>query len=103
MEIILSLIAGVIGGLAAGGVLRTLDMGRLINSIAGVIGGGGAGYMMAMLSHGAPPPQDPDAPVMVATMGGLDIGIIITQLAAGGIGAGLLLAVLAGLRSLIRR
>ncbi len=39
MDLIVSLIAGVIGGNAAGAVLKPLNLGLLGNSLAGLVGG----------------------------------------------------------------
>ena len=43
MELIIGLISGAVGGNVAGGVLKNLNQGTLINSLAGVVGGGRCG------------------------------------------------------------
>jgi len=52
MELIISLIAGAVGGNAAGKALPSLNQGTLINSISGIVGGGLGGSILGML--GAP-------------------------------------------------
>ena len=40
MELLVSLISGAVGGNVAGGLLKNLNQGPLINSISGIVGGG---------------------------------------------------------------
>lgn len=81
MELIVSLIAGAVGGNAAGGVLKNLNQGTLINSIAGIVGGGLGGQILGMVGAGG------------LADGGMDIAGIIGQVASGGVGGGAALAV----------
>lgn len=81
MELIVSLIAGAVGGNAAGGVLKNLNQGTLINSIAGIVGGGLGGQILGMVGAGG------------LADGGMDIAGIIGQVASGGVGGGVGLAV----------
>lgn len=46
MELIVSLIAGAIGGNAAGGVLKPVNLGMFGNSLAGIAGGFAAGQLI---------------------------------------------------------
>jgi uncharacterized membrane protein YeaQ/YmgE (transglycosylase-associated protein family) len=67
MELIISLIAGAIGGNAAVKAIPALNQGTLINSLSGIVGGGLGGTQLGMLG----------APDMAGAMGGaagLDIG-----------------------------
>ncbi|MFT7059511.1 MAG: hypothetical protein ACJASV_002020 [Pseudorhodobacter sp.] len=81
MELIISLIAGAIGGNGAGAVLKKLNQGPLLNSILGILGGGLGGQILGMLGAGG------------AVAGGGDLGSIIGAIASGGVGGGALLAV----------
>jgi len=81
MELIIQLIAGAVGGNAAGMVLKDQSLGTVGNTIAGVVGGGIGGQILSMLMGG------------MAAGGGLDIGSIITQIAGGGAGGGALMVV----------
>ncbi len=53
MELIIQLIAGAIGGNAAGALLKRQSLGTLGNSVAGVLGGGLGGQILGMLGGGA--------------------------------------------------
>jgi uncharacterized membrane protein YeaQ/YmgE (transglycosylase-associated protein family) len=72
MELIISLIAGALGGNAAGGLLKNLSQGPLLNSILGVVGGGLGGQILGMLGAGG-----------MAAGGGMDVAGIIGALASG--------------------
>lgn len=85
MELIIGLLSGAAGGNIVAKVLKNLDQGTLINSISGVVGGGlGASLLGA---------------VGADVSGGMDVGAIISQVAGGGVGGGVVLAVVGMLRS----
>lgn len=86
MELIISLISGAIGGNVAGGLLKKLDQGTLINSLAGIVGGGLGGQILGMLGAGG------------MAEGGMDIAGILSQVASGGVGGGVLLAIVGMVR-----
>jgi len=81
MELIIGLLSGAIGGNVAGGLLKNLNQGTLINSIAGIVGGGLGSTVLSSLGAGG------------AAAGGMDIASIIGQIASGGVGGGVVLAV----------
>jgi uncharacterized membrane protein YeaQ/YmgE (transglycosylase-associated protein family) len=97
MEIIISLVAGALGGNAAGAALKNLSLGTLGNSIVGILGGGLGGQVLAMLGSAA---GVPDA---AATAGGLDIGAIVGQIASGGIGGGALMAIVGIIKNMMTK
>jgi hypothetical protein len=74
-QLIISLIAGAAGGNGIAKILKNLDLGPLGNSIAGIIGGG------------------------AAAAGGMDIGSIISSVASGGVGGGVLMAIIGVIRN----
>ncbi|WP_120500213.1 hypothetical protein [Roseovarius sp. EL26] len=82
MELIISLIAGAIGGNVAGGVLKKYDLGTLGNSLAGILGGGLGGQILSMLGAGG------------AAGGGSMVMDIIGSLASGGVGGGVVMVVI---------
>jgi hypothetical protein len=85
VNLIIQLIAGVIGGNAIGTSLKDYNLGPLGNTIAGAIGGAGGGQILQAL-----------IPALAgATGGGLDIGSIISQLVGGG-ASGAILTVIVG-------
>jgi hypothetical protein len=86
INLIIQLIAGAIGGNAAGSALREYSLGGLGNTIAGAIGGAGGGQLLQVL-----------IPALAgAAGGGLDLGSIVGQLVGGGVG-GAILTIIAGL------
>jgi hypothetical protein len=86
MELIIQLIAGAIGGNAAGAGLKNLSLGTAGNSIAGILGGGIGGQILSMVMGGA----GGDAAAAVA---GLDFAAIASSLASGGVGGAVMLVV----------
>ena len=95
LNLIISLVAGAIGGNGAGAVLKNLSLGTAGNSIVGIIGGGIGGKLLAMMGAA------PDAAAAVA--GGTDFGAIIGQLLAGGVGGGVLLVVVGALKGMMAK
>jgi hypothetical protein len=83
VNLVIQLIAGAVGGNAAGAAIKDVNLGTVGNSIAGAIGGGVAGQLVqAML------------PALAG--GGLDIGELLGHVAGGGAG-GALLTIIVGL------
>ena len=80
-QLIISLISGAAGGNIVGKVLKSLDLGPLGNSIAGIVGGGIGSQIIAALGSAD------------AATGGMDIGSIISSIASGGVGGGVLMAI----------
>jgi uncharacterized membrane protein YeaQ/YmgE (transglycosylase-associated protein family) len=93
MELIVQLIAGAIGGNAAGAVLKNQSMGPLINSVLGILGGGLGGKILAMLGAGA----------MASGGGSMDIGSIVASLASGGVGGGALMAIVGLIKNMMAK
>jgi uncharacterized membrane protein YeaQ/YmgE (transglycosylase-associated protein family) len=87
MELIISLIAGAIGGNVAGGAVKNINQGPLINSLAGILGGGLGGSILSMVGAGA-----------LAGGGGMDLMSIVGQLVSGGVGGGVVLAIVSVVR-----
>src|SRR5262245_66665123 len=77
INIVIQLIAGALGGNAAGATMKNIDLGGLGNTIAGALGGAGGGTLLTML-----------LPMLQGAAGGnIDIGALAGQ-AVGGGGAG---------------
>ncbi len=100
LELIISLIAGALGGNIAGALFKSINMGTLVNSIAGIVGGGLGGQIIAAILGGAGTVATGDA---TAATGALDIGAIIGQIAGGGVGGGVLLAIVSLLKNAMSR
>jgi uncharacterized membrane protein YeaQ/YmgE (transglycosylase-associated protein family) len=92
-QLIISLIAGAVGGNGAGAILKNLSLGTLGNSIIGILGGGLGTALLGMLTGGDP----------AAAAGGLDIGSIVSSLVSGGAGGGVLLAIVGVLKNMLAK
>ncbi|THH36168.1 hypothetical protein E4Z66_14040 [Aliishimia ponticola] len=91
MELIISLIAGALGGNVAGGLAKSINQGALVNSIAGIVGGGLGGTILGALGMGD------------VAGGGLDLAGILGQVVGGGAGGGALLAIVGLVRNAIAK
>lgn len=83
LGMIIQLISGAVGGNIAGSLMKNASMGTALNSVIGILGGGLGGQLLGMLGMGS----------AVAAGGGMDITSIISQIAGGGVGGGVLLAI----------
>ena len=86
VALIIQLIAGAVGGNAAGAALKDKSLGSTGNSIAAAIGGLILGQIVSRMTGGAVPAD------AVATSG-MDIGSIISNLIASGAGGAILTAI----------
>jgi uncharacterized membrane protein YeaQ/YmgE (transglycosylase-associated protein family) len=85
--LIIQLVSGAVGGNIAGALLKNLSLGTVGNSIAGILGGGIGGQLLGTLGvKGA------------AATGGLDLAGIVSSIAGGGVGGGVLMAIIGLLR-----
>lgn len=75
-ELIVNLLSGAAGGNAAGGLLKKINMGPVLNTITGLLGGFGGGKLLEVLN----------------TSGG-DTNNMITQILSGIGGGGILTAI----------
>ena len=89
MELIIGLLSGAVGGTAAGKLISKIDQGTLINAIAGIVGGGLGSQILGAVGAGS------------LAGGGMDIAGIIGQVASGGVGGGVLLAIVGLIRNAI--
>lgn len=91
MEFIISPIAGAAGGNLTGMLANSLNQGTLINSVAGMVGGGPGGQILSLLGAGGVAAK--------AATGGRDLATIVSQVAGGSVGCGVLLALVAMVRN----
>jgi uncharacterized membrane protein YeaQ/YmgE (transglycosylase-associated protein family) len=80
LGLIIQLISGAVGGNIAGSLMKNASLGTLLNSVIGILGGGLGGQILGMMG-------------MSNAAGGMDIASILTQVAGGGVGGGILLAI----------
>ena len=85
INLIIQLIAGAVGGNAAGAAMKNIDLGALGNTIAGAIGGAGGGTILTAL-----------LPILQGAAGNVDIGAVLGQAVGGGV-AGAIVTAIVGL------
>ncbi|MFM9938458.1 MAG: hypothetical protein ACKVP7_03050 [Hyphomicrobiaceae bacterium] len=93
VSLLIQLVSGVAGGNVAGSLLKNLSLGSLGNSVAGLVGGSLGG---AILNSSLGPSH-------VAALSNLDPGAIISQIAGGGVGGGVLMAIVGVLRQVFAK
>lgn len=91
LPLIIQLVAGALGGNVAGKLLKNLSLGTVGNSIVGILGGGLGGQLLSMLGMGA------------AAGGGMDISGILGSIAGGGVGGGVLMAIIGVIKSALSK
>lgn len=99
MELIISLLSGAVGGNVAGGLLKNLNLGTLGNSIAGIVGGGIGGQLLNMIGADTVA----DAAGAVESAGGLDLGAIVGQVASGGVGGAVVMALVGVVKNMMAK
>ena len=87
-DLIVQVIAGALGGTAAGSVLKDLSLGKPGDAISGAIGGGVVGQILNSVLGG-----DPSA------VGGVDIASLVKSVFGGGIGGAVVMAIIGALRN----
>lgn len=83
VSLIISLVSGAVGGNVAGAAMKDKSLGTAGNSIAGILGGGIGGFLLKMLGL-----------VPAAAASGVDLTQIISNIAGGGAGGAVLLAII---------
>jgi uncharacterized membrane protein YeaQ/YmgE (transglycosylase-associated protein family) len=90
VNLLISLVSGVVGGNIAGAAMKDKSLGGLGNSIAGLVGGGIGGWVltaMGVLGKAAP------AVAGAAAAGGMDIGSLIGNIAGSGVGGAIVMLI----------
>lgn len=87
LPLIIQLVTGAVGGNVAGKLLKNLSLGTLGNSITGILGGAVGGQLLGMLGLGA-------GAADAASGGGMDMSGILGSVASGGVGGGVIMAII---------
>jgi hypothetical protein len=87
INLIIQLIAGAVGGNAAGAASKDISLGALGNTIVGAVGGVGGGQLLSAL-----------IPMMAGAGNNVDIGALASQAVGGGVTG----AIVAGVVGLIK-
>lgn len=82
LPLIISLASGALGGNIAGKVMKS-GMGTMGRSLTGIIGGGGLGFIMQQMGMGGE-----------GAASAMDVMGIVKSVAGGGVGGGILTAIL---------
>jgi len=88
INLIVQLIAGALGGNAAGATMKNLDLGTLGNTIAGALGGAGGGTLLTAL-----------LPMLQGAAGNLDIGALAGQAVGGGVAGAIVTAIVGAIKN----
>ena len=88
IPMIINLVSGAVGGNVAGKLFKNLNLGTVMNSIAGIVGGGLGGQLLGMLGMGGG--------------GSMDIMGILQSVAAGGVGGGVLMAIVGFVKKMMK-
>ncbi|MDH3697548.1 MAG: hypothetical protein OER83_02635 [Flavobacteriaceae bacterium] len=86
LPLIIQLVSGAVGGNVAGKLLKNLSLGTLGNSISGILGGGLGGYLLGMLG-------------LDAGGGEMDLSGILGSVAGGGVGGGVIMAIIGTIKN----
>ena len=80
LPLIVQLVSGAVGGNVAGSLMKKFSMGTLWNSVLGILGGGLGGQLLGMLG---------------LDLGGgeMDLTGILGSVAGGGVGGGVIMAI----------
>jgi uncharacterized membrane protein YeaQ/YmgE (transglycosylase-associated protein family) len=92
LPLIIQLASGAVGGNVAGKLMPKQSLGTIGNSIAGIVGGGLGGQLLGMLGIGGD-----------AAAGSMDISSILTSIAGGGVGGGVLMAIVGFVKGLMNK
>ncbi len=99
--LIIELIAGAIGGNAAGAAAKNFSLGTAGNSIAGAIGGLVLGQILGALGIGEPSMAVAEGAAPAA--GGLDIGALLSQVIGGGVGGAVLTFIVGLIKNMMQK
>jgi uncharacterized membrane protein YeaQ/YmgE (transglycosylase-associated protein family) len=80
-SLLIQLVSGAVGGNVAGAAMKNLSLGTVGNSIVGILGGGLGGQLLGMLGMGG-------------GEGATDASSILQNVAGGGVGGAVLLAII---------
>lgn len=92
INLIISLVSGIIGGNIAGAAMKEKSLGPIGNSITGILGGGLGGIILQLLG-------------LFNQAGGADINMesILSNIGSGGVGGALLMIIIAFIKNAMQK
>jgi hypothetical protein len=96
---IIEIIAGAIGGNAAGAGAKKYSLGTAGNSIAGAVGGLILGQILSAIGIGQPGMATAEG---APAAGGIDVGALISQVLGGGVGGAVLTLVAGAIKNAMK-
>lgn len=101
VQLIISLISGVVGGNIAGAAMpEDKNLGALGNSISGLFGGGIGGYILKALGVLA---TAGTATAATGAAPGLDIGSLLANIGGSGVGGAVLMIIVSLIKSALQK
>ncbi len=91
--LLIQLVSGAVGGNIAGVLLKKFSLGTVGNSIVGILGGGLGGQLLGLLGLGG----------AGAGAGTLDLGSLVSSVAGGAVGGGVLMAIVGFIKKLVAK
>jgi hypothetical protein len=95
--IVIQLVAGALGGNAAGAGVKQYSLGTAGNSIAGAIGGLILGQVLAAIGIGEPGMAAAEG---APAAGGMDVGALVAQVVGGGAGGAILTLIVGAIKNM---
>ena len=95
--IVIQLVAGALGGNAAGAGVKQYSLGTAGNSIAGAIGGLILGQVLAAMGIGEPGMAAAEG---APAAGGMDVGALVAQVVGGGAGGAILTLIVGAIKNM---
>jgi hypothetical protein len=93
INLIIQIVAGALGGNAAGATMKNLDLGALGNTIAGALGGAGGGTLLTALM-----------PMLMGAAGGeVDLASLAGQAVGGGVAGAVVTAIVGMIKNSMAR
>jgi uncharacterized membrane protein YeaQ/YmgE (transglycosylase-associated protein family) len=89
-QVLINLISGALGGVAAGKSSPTFDLGMVGNVISGLVGGGLVGQIVTLLLPSV---------MAAAQSGNFSVSGVVSQVVAGGAGGAILTAIIGAVKN----